>query len=226
MWQGDAQDLAPCAIADSIGAGVQGDARGEQGEIGRHARASAPERCAAGVTPFEDEPNGSTRPRASGMDADVSAAPPVLRWGLKAPRAIYHAHLGWLLGHRFLLLTHRGRRSGLSRRTMLEVLRWDDRSREAIVMSGFGPGAQWLRNVDAGGGAEIQIGRERWSARMRRLATEEAVAVLADYERRNRLIAPLVRAVLSHLSGERHDGTDAARRRIVSALPLIAFRPR
>ena len=42
--------------------------------------------------------------------------------GLRLPSYIYHLRLGGLLGHRFLLLTHRGRRSGLARRTPLEVL--------------------------------------------------------------------------------------------------------
>ncbi len=148
----------------------------------------------------------------------------LLRIALAAPRAIYRARLGWLLGHRFLLLTHRGRRSGQRYRTMLEVLRWRAAEHEAVVMSGFGPRAQWLRNVRAGG-SEIRIGREHWPAR-RMLEPEEAVAVLAGYERRNRLLAPVVRRVLTRLTGERHDRTDAARARIVSALPLIAFRPR
>jgi hypothetical protein len=53
----------------------------------------------------------------------------------------------------------------------------------------------------------------------------DEVGALADYERRNRIAAPLVRAVLSRLAGFRHDGSDAARRRLVRTLPLVAFRP-
>jgi hypothetical protein len=58
------------------------------------------------------------------------------------------------------------------------------------------------------------------------LGTDEAVGVLADYERRNRIAVPLVRAVLSKLAGFRHDGSDAAQRRLVRTLPLVAFRAR
>ena len=53
----------------------------------------------------------------------------------------------------------------------------------------------------------------------------EAAMVMAGYEQRNRLAAPLVRMVLSRLAGWRYDGSDAARRRLVRALPLVAFRP-
>jgi F420H(2)-dependent quinone reductase len=91
-------------------------------------------------------------------------------------------------------------------------------------MSGFGTGAQWYRNVLADPAVEIRIGRERWPARARTLETDEAVAVLAGYERRNRFAAPIVRTVLSRLAGFRYDGTDAARRRLVGTLPLVAFR--
>ena len=40
-----------------------------------------------------------------------------------------------------------------------------------------------------------------------------ASLMLADYERRNRWVAPLVRRVLSWLVGWRYDGSDGARRR-------------
>lgn len=145
----------------------------------------------------------------------------LLRRALGAPRAIYGAGLG----HRFLELTHRGRRTGMVHRTVLEVLEWRPAEHEAIVMSGFGPRAQWLQNVEAGGAAEIRVARERWTPQARRLSSEEAVAVLAGYERGNRLIAPLIRAILSRLSGVRHDGSEQARAQIVQALPLVAFRP-
>jgi hypothetical protein len=49
--------------------------------------------------------------------------------------------------------------------------------------------------------------------------------VLADYERRNRWIAPLVRWVLSRLVGWRYDGSDDAHRRLAGQLPLVAFQP-
>jgi deazaflavin-dependent oxidoreductase (nitroreductase family) len=149
----------------------------------------------------------------------------LLRWLLKAPVVLYDAHAGWLLGHRFLLLRHRGRRSHRLYSTVLEVVAWRPATREAVGLSGFGHRSQWYRNVLAGQAVEVQVARRRFLAAVRPLGVEEAVGVLADYERRNRLAVPLVRAVLSKLAGFRYDGSDAARCRLVDALPLVAFRP-
>ncbi|HET8756700.1 MAG TPA: nitroreductase family deazaflavin-dependent oxidoreductase [Solirubrobacteraceae bacterium] len=158
------------------------------------------------------------------------AAPPrahsLLARALKLPTALYAADLGWLLGHRFLALHHRGRRSGRMYTTVLEVVRWRPDSSEAVVVSGFGPRSQWYRNVLAGGAAEIRIGRRRFTPEVRALTAQEASAVLADYERRNRIAAPLVRAVLGRLAGMRYDGSSAARAQLVEAIPFIAFTPR
>jgi deazaflavin-dependent oxidoreductase (nitroreductase family) len=145
---------------------------------------------------------------------------------LRLPAALYRANAGWVLGHRFLCVTHRGRRTGRRYRTVLEVLAWRPATREAVVISGFGRKANWYRNVLAGGAEEIQIARERWLPQARALEPREAVNVLADYERRNRLLAPVVRRVLSRLAHVDYDGSPEARLAVVEALPLVAFRPR
>jgi hypothetical protein len=50
------------------------------------------------------------------------------------------------------------------------------------------------------------------------------VAVVADYERRNRWVAPVVRRVLSWLVGWPYDSSDAARRQLVRERPLVGLR--
>lgn len=122
-------------------------------------------------------------------------------------------------------LTHIGRRSGRRYQTMLEVIGRDRRSGEVLVVAGLGRSAQWLRNVQAGEGVEVAIGRRRFRPLVRMLAPEEASEALADYERRNRWLAPVVRWVLSRLVGWRYDGSPAARLRLVSQLPVVGFRP-
>jgi len=137
----------------------------------------------------------------------------------------YHAGLGFLFGCRFLLLATTGRRTGQRREAVVEVMRYDHSTREAIVMAGWGARTGWLHNVEAGLAREVRIGRERYVPAYRVLAPGEAAAVLADYERRNRLIAPVVRRVISGLVGWRYDGSPEARRRVVEQLPLVGFRP-
>jgi deazaflavin-dependent oxidoreductase (nitroreductase family) len=145
---------------------------------------------------------------------------------LRAPNALFRWGLGPLFGHRFLQLTHRGRRTGRLHEVVLEVVEWRAADREAIVMSGLGRDAQWYRNVQAGGAVEVRIGRARWAPAVRVLEPAEAAAAFAGYERRNRWAAPIVRRVISRLAGFDYDGSPAARERLVAELPLVGFRAR
>ena len=148
---------------------------------------------------------------------------PVARRLARLPGRLYDWDLGWLLGHRFLRLTHVGRRSGRTYRTVLEVVgRTDDD--EVVVVAGFGHSADWFRNISALPPVEVAIGRDRFRPTARVLPDEEAAAVLAGYERRNRLVAPVVRRVLGWLVGWEYDGSAAARARLVQELPFVAFR--
>ena len=149
-----------------------------------------------------------------------------LRCLFRAPVVLYRWNCGWLLGHRFLLLVHVGRRTGLERHTVLEVMEYRDEGPEAVVMSAFGPDADWLRNIEVIPGPEVAIGSQSFIAAHRFLDEDEAVRVVAGYEQRNWFIAPIIRAVLSRLLGWRYTGSLVDRRRLVKQLPLVAFRPR
>ena len=92
-------------------------------------------------------------------------------------------------------------------------------------MSAFGRNADWLRNIEAIPGPEVVLGAQRFIACHRFLDEDEAVKAMAGYEHRNCLIRPIIRAVLSRFLGWRYDGSGAARRRLVTQLPLIGFRP-
>ncbi len=92
-------------------------------------------------------------------------------------------------------------------------------------MSGFGPGADWLRNIEANGQLEVSIGRSTFPATYRLLEVEESVRVFAEYERRNIVVRPVIRAVLSRLVGWRFDGSDVARHKLADQLPIVAFGP-
>jgi deazaflavin-dependent oxidoreductase (nitroreductase family) len=144
---------------------------------------------------------------------------------LHLPTHLYDWHLSWLLDGRFLRLTHLGRRSGRRYRTVLEVVGSERETEEIMVMSGFGPSADWFRNLQAAPAVEIAIGRRRFRPQHRILEETEAARVLAGYERQNRRIAPIVRLALSWLAGWPYDGSDAARARLVRQLPMVAFRP-
>lgn len=146
---------------------------------------------------------------------------PVLRWALRAPRALYRWRLGWLLGRRFLLLEHVGRNSGRRYETVLEVIDYQPSGPAAAVLSGWGRKSDWYRNVEAAGRARITVGRQTMEVRAAILGEREAATVLAGYERRNRLAKPIVRRVLSAMAGFNYDGTDAGRIALVRQLPVV-----
>lgn len=101
------------------------------------------------------------------------------RWLARAPLRLYDVGLGRLLGGRFLMLEHRGRRSGQVRRTVLEVV---GRERgDPIVVSGLGRRSQWFQNVVADPRVHVTIGRMRWPAEARVLSPAEARAQLQRY---------------------------------------------
>jgi deazaflavin-dependent oxidoreductase (nitroreductase family) len=150
----------------------------------------------------------------------------VLWYLFRAPVYLYRWHLGWLFGRRCLMLSHTGRRTGLRRRTVLEVVEYREKGPEVVVANGFGPDCDWVRNIQAHHDAEVTVGRRHFSASYRFLNEEEAAQVIRDYERRNRFIAPVVRRGFSWLLGWRYHGGEDERRQLVHQIPLIAFRPR
>ena len=83
----------------------------------------------------------------------------LLRLALRAPVWLYRANLGGLLGGRFLLLSHTGRRTGRTRQTVLEVIDRDPDTGGWLVVAGFGTGAHWLRNITAHPRVRVRVGR-------------------------------------------------------------------
>jgi deazaflavin-dependent oxidoreductase (nitroreductase family) len=148
----------------------------------------------------------------------------MMRLVFRAPVRLYDHGLGWVLGRRFLCLTHIGRRSGRMYRTVLEVV--GGAGGEYFVVAGLGSGADWFRNIEARPPVEVIVGVRRFPAVHRVLGEDEAVSVIAGYEHRNRLAAPVVRFLLGKLLGWRYDGSDFARRRMARQLPLVGLRPR
>ena len=143
----------------------------------------------------------------------------------RLPSLLYSCRCGWLLGRRLLLLINVGRRSGKIRRTVLEVVEYRPALPEAIVLSAFGPRADWLLNIQTQTPIEVVIASRRFVAAYRFLDEEEAAAALLGYQRRNRAIAPLIRFALGQFVGWRYDGSPAHARRLVRQLPVVGFRP-
>lgn len=62
---------------------------------------------------------------------------------LRLPVWLFRWRLGFLLGGRFVMIDHVGRRSGVVHQTVVEVVEHDEGRGELIVCSGTGPRADW-----------------------------------------------------------------------------------
>lgn len=167
--------------------------------------------------------------RLNGFSIEIMASAKPKGWlrrVLRAPVYLYRWGCGRLLGNRFLLLIHVGRRTGVHHQTVLEVMEYRKEGHEFVVMSGFGRNADWLLNIQANLDAEVVVGLHLFKAAFRLLGDDEAMKVVRNYERRNRFIAPVVRFVLSRLLGWQYRGSEGDLRQLVAQLPLVAFRPR
>jgi deazaflavin-dependent oxidoreductase (nitroreductase family) len=106
-----------------------------------------------------------------------------LRLAFRLPIYLCRLNLGWLFGHRRLLLIHQGRKSGLLREAVLEVALYDPDSQGNVALSAWGEKADWYRNIEVTPAYEVRTASERCVPEQRFLVPEENNAVLDDYRR-------------------------------------------
>jgi hypothetical protein len=140
---------------------------------------------------------------------------------LSALRPVYRLGLGRVLGHRFLLFTFASAAKDAWREQVLEVIAWDPRRRAAVVIDLDRTTAGWYAGAFEGRARSIQIAAEQIHPKVRRVEGEEAFELFSEFERRNRLLMPLVRPLISGLVGFRYDGSPSARRRLLDRMPLV-----
>jgi len=146
----------------------------------------------------------------------------LMRLFLRFPIWLYRLRLGWLLGDRFVMLQHTGRKSGLPRYTVVEVVRHDQTSDEVVIASGWGEKSDWFQNIQKTPAVTLSLGRRRWPAQANRLPVVEAAQELADYARRH----PTAFANLSKMMiGRQLEATDADCRLLAESAPLVRLVP-
>lgn len=139
----------------------------------------------------------------------------------RLPITLYRLHLGWLLMGHFLLLIHVGRKSGLPRQTILEVLLHDKARDVYYVLAAWGEQSDWVKNIEKTPQVTISVGHRRFRALASRLPPEEAESKVIAYARQHpRLIRNLPR-----LLGYRIDGTEEGLRALARLGIVVAFEP-
>lgn len=144
------------------------------------------------------------------------------RWLARSPIALYRRGFGWLLGGRFMMMEHTGRRSGLPRYVVLEVA--DQEPGELVVCSGHGAGSDWLRNIRANRAVRVWHGRQRAvPATAEIVAADDARERLTRYrDRHPKAAAVLARTLqITELAGGGPLPADVGER-----LPVVVLRLR
>jgi deazaflavin-dependent oxidoreductase (nitroreductase family) len=144
----------------------------------------------------------------------------VLRWLLHMPTWLYRFHMGWLLGDRFLMLTHIGRKSGHRRQSVLEVIGQDQATGSYIIASGWGEQADWLRNIQKNPNVLVDTRGRRFEATAERLSQEIATNAAREYACRH---PSAFRALAGRMIGRQLTGTEGDYRDLAKAVPMVAL---
>jgi deazaflavin-dependent oxidoreductase (nitroreductase family) len=143
-----------------------------------------------------------------------------LRFGLRLPILLYRIKLGWLLGNRFLMLTHTGRKTGLPRQTVIEVVKYDKESNIYYVVSGWGEKSDWYQNIRKTPQVTVHVRGRKFQTNAEFIPLEKAIDIVNTYA----LEHPIAFNELSGLFfGERMKRGSNAPERVARKMPMVAF---
>lgn len=102
----------------------------------------------------------------------------ISRLVFKAPLFFWRTGLGPLIGRSMLVLTTRGRKSGLPRHTMVS---YSQVAGKIYIASGWGQQAQWYRNMHADPHVSVQTDRGTFSALARRVEDQDEFMLVMQH---------------------------------------------
>lgn len=154
------------------------------------------------------------------LNEKETRAPAFLLPIFKLPLVLYRLHLGWLFGHRFMLLTHVGRKSGKVRQTILAVLSFDASTREIRAVSAWNA-SEWYKNIQAAPALAVETGLTRYAPVQRELSNEEIAQLFVDYRKSH----PIFSRIICRIPGWKWDASYAELLELARKLRGVAFRP-
>ncbi len=139
----------------------------------------------------------------------------------KSPIFLYRIGLGWMLGRRFMLLTHIGRRSGKVRRVILAVLRFDPKTKESMAISAWSA-SDWYLNIQASPALQVETGFTRYAPVQRTLSPEEIAALFEEYRKKH----PIFSRIVCQIPGWKWNSSHEEFLELAHTLRGVAFRPK
>lgn len=120
------------------------------------------------------------------------------------------------------MLTHTGRKSGLPREVVLEVVSHDKETGTYYVAAAWREKADWYLNILKTPRVKVQVGNRQFEAEADQMSEEEAERVLWEYAQKY----PFAMGELSTMMlGEKLSPTRETCARLAQSIPLIALKP-
>ena len=145
----------------------------------------------------------------------------ISRFLVRAPIWLYKFHLGWLLGNRFLKLTHTGRISGQPRQVVLEVVKHDPDRDTYYIAAAWGKKSDWVKNIRANPKVKVQAGSRNFDMLAEQLTPEQGELTILDYAQRH----PNAMSKLARYMGYELDGSEADFRELGRLLLMFSLTP-
>ena len=139
----------------------------------------------------------------------------------KLPVFLYRLRLVWLLGKRFMQLTHVGRHSGKVRRTVLAVLQFDEKTKEVYAVSAW-KGSDWYYNIQALPALQVEIGAVHYVPVQRTLSPEEITTAFIKYRKKH----PIFSRMICRIPGWKWDSTYEEFLELAHTLRGVGFGPK
>jgi deazaflavin-dependent oxidoreductase (nitroreductase family) len=139
----------------------------------------------------------------------------------RLPLKAYHHNAGPAVGRTVVAFTHLGRKTGSPYQAVAMVLRYDEKTGEAVFCAGWGPQTDWYRNLQKHPAVKVQLGGRTFTPKQRFLTDEEAFDIGVQFRREHPHRLRFFSTVLGW--GDLRD--DEAVREFVRGHPTVAFRP-
>jgi deazaflavin-dependent oxidoreductase (nitroreductase family) len=139
----------------------------------------------------------------------------------KMPLILYRLGLGWMLGKRFLLLTHVGRHSGKVYQSVLAVLRFDEKTHEILAVSPWSK-SNWHQNIQIKPALKVETGFIRYTPMQRNLSPEEIAALFIEFRKQR----PIFSRVIARIPGWKINSTYDEFLALAYTLRGVAFQPK
>jgi deazaflavin-dependent oxidoreductase (nitroreductase family) len=137
----------------------------------------------------------------------------------RMPIVFYQLGLGGLMGGRFMYLIHVGRKSGLRRKAVIEVVEYDEVEDVYFLASGWGEGSDWYRNVLTTPEVEAQVGGRRFRGCAEKIDKEGAAELFSRYGKRH----PRTLQTLARVMGYSIEANDTEYRALGREIPVVAI---